>query len=171
MRPLSILYGKQQIISYRIHYIIGKINVLQISLIQYQQAVSHHLHQFCGLLLWIDVVIPVRISRKLSSVGDITLPLIILCVYLTDILGQDLRGIPVELPAQIAGDVQAFVFLQRIRFRHRLHEIFVIVLSAFFRIGSKISPEEQNTADSIGSCDHRPQLFPFSNRQTDSVGT
>ena len=117
MRPLSILYGKQQIISYRIHYIIGKINVLQISLIQYQQAVSHHLHQFCGLLLWIDVVIPVRISRKLSSVGDITLPLIILCVYLTDILGQDLRGIPVELPAQIAGDVQTFVFLQRIRFR------------------------------------------------------
>ena len=84
---------------------------MQISLIQYQQAVSHHLHQFCGLLLWIDVVIPVRISRKLSSVGDITLPLIILCVYLTDILGQDLRGIPVELPAQIAGDVQAFVFL------------------------------------------------------------
>ena len=59
---------------------------MQISLIQYQQAVFHHLHQFCGLLLWIDVVIPVRISRKLSSVGDITLPLIILCVYLTDIL-------------------------------------------------------------------------------------
>ena len=67
MRPLLILYGKQQIISYRIHYIIGKINVLQISLIQYQQAVSHHLHQFCGLLLWIDVVIPVRISRKLCK--------------------------------------------------------------------------------------------------------
>ena len=121
---------------------IRKIKILQILSVEHQQPISCDLSQLIAQLLRIDIMIAFRIRKRLTPIRTVDLPLIIQCICPAGILGQDLCRRLIELPSEIPRNIQSVVLFHAVRFRHRIQEVLIIIVSALFGIACKIYREE-----------------------------
>ena len=119
---------------------IRKIKILQILSVEHQQPISCDLSQLIAQLLRIDIMIAFHIRKRLTPIRTVDLPLIIQCICPS--LGQDLCRRLIELPSEIPRNIQSVVLLHAVRFRHRIQEVLIIIVSALFGIACKIYREE-----------------------------